>query len=121
MKLRIQGNSIRLRLGRSEVERFDATGHIEESLDFGPMGRFTYGLDAGENFTPECIYSRYGIRIAVPRGLAQNWTRGDHSDISAAIGIDGYKTIQILIEKDFQCLHKDDTANADAYPNPLSK
>ena len=36
MKLRIKGNSIRLRLLRSEVERFTANGKISEEVRFGP-------------------------------------------------------------------------------------
>ena len=36
MKLRIHRNSVRFRLGRSEVERLLAAGRIQEHVSFGP-------------------------------------------------------------------------------------
>ena len=32
----------------------------------------------------------------------------------------GGRTLDILIEKDFKCIHKSDDANEDSYPNPLA-
>jgi hypothetical protein len=29
-------------------------------------------------------------------------------------------SVQLLIEKDFQCLHRSDEQDPDAYPNPLA-
>ena len=51
MKLRIKGNSIRLRLGRSEVERLRVEGAVAEVATFDPLGRqrLEYRLEA----TPE--------------------------------------------------------------------
>ena len=44
MKLRLQGNSVRLRLTRSEVERLRETGLVEESVDFGAGAALAYRL-----------------------------------------------------------------------------
>ena len=44
MKLRLQSNSVRLRLTRSEVERLRDTGLVEESVDFGGGEVLAYRL-----------------------------------------------------------------------------
>ena len=120
MKLRIHGNSLRLRLSRSEVALFDATGHIEDALDFGQMGKLSYGMTASENGTLNSTYTVSGITVKVPRDLAQDWARTDRESITAEQSLGDGKTLEILIEKDFQCIHKDNQADTDAYPNPLA-
>ena len=46
MKLRLQGNSVRLRLTRSEVERLRETGLVEESIEFGSGELLVYRLQS---------------------------------------------------------------------------
>jgi hypothetical protein len=46
MKLRLQGNSVRLRLTRSEVERLREIGRVEESVDFGAGEVLAYRLQS---------------------------------------------------------------------------
>ena len=121
MKLRIHQNSVRLRLSRGEVAHLQSTGKIENALDVGSMGTFTYSICVVEQFTVNCIYDRSGLHVKVPRHLAQAWMSGDGVDISAEQRLDGDKTLQIIIEKDFQCLHKPDEADSDAFPNPAQK
>ena len=45
MKLRVRGNSLRLRLSRSEVETFDHVGRVEEAVRFGPGAQFVYAME----------------------------------------------------------------------------
>lgn len=120
MKLRTDGNSIRLRLSRTEVARFAETGLIEETVEFAPTSKFTYRLTATDTFTINCLHDLNGILVQVPRDLAQDWANTNQVSLSAEQNAGTHKTLQILIEKDFQCLHKDSDANADAYPNPLA-
>lgn len=42
MKLRIRENTLRFRLGRSEVESFDRTGTIGDKVQFG-LGKNDFG------------------------------------------------------------------------------
>ncbi|HNY40926.1 MAG TPA: hypothetical protein PKJ41_11040, partial [Bryobacteraceae bacterium] len=42
MKLRVKGNSLRLRLTRPEVVRLREDGLVEESADFGAGATFVY-------------------------------------------------------------------------------
>ena len=45
MKIRIKGNSVRVRLTRSEVDHFAETGYLEESTEFG-NSHFLYALQS---------------------------------------------------------------------------
>jgi hypothetical protein len=121
MKLRIHDNSIRLRLSRPEVELFAATGHIFEVLEFGNVTDFTYTLEVSEaQKVITATHTHHAISILVPHTLAQQWTATDQVSISGTQPLSGGRNLQILIEKDFKCIHKSAEGDEDAYPNPLA-
>ena len=49
MKLRIKGDSLRLRVGPAEVERLTGSGRIEETIHFAPGVQMTYALELSES------------------------------------------------------------------------
>lgn len=58
MKLRLQGNSLRLRLTRSEVVRLNGHGSVEEAASFGSGGSLIYriqGRPAPSHSTPTSV------------------------------------------------------------------
>lgn len=125
MKLRIKGNSIRLRLGRSEVGRLATEGILEEVTEFGP-GSQRFGYTVHATFQEPSVTARFAdgrLVVRVPAIQLHQWAHGDHVSIEASqrIGDDGYEELRILIEKDFECLHGDngeEETDEDAYPNP---
>lgn len=120
MKLRIQGNSLRLRISPSEMARFLQTGRIEEAIYFG-VGKdvsLTYALEHSPQTTAATVrYAPRELTVMVASGEAQRWAAGQdiglYSETSTSHG-----PLQIAVEKDFACLDKDDAANADTFPNP---
>ena len=54
--------------------------------------------------------------VAVPMPLMKKWAEGDQVSIESP----PQAGVQLLIEKDFKCLHKPDQQDPDAYPNPLA-
>jgi hypothetical protein len=122
MKLRIQGNSLRLRLSQSEVAQFSKTGFVEDSIQFAPGASFAYALESLSSLrSPQALYANGGLRIQVPGPDATDWVRTDRVGISGDQPLESGKRLSILIEKDFQCLHADDERDPDAYPNPLEE
>jgi hypothetical protein len=122
MKLRIHGNSLRLRLNQSEVAQFSKTGFVEDSIQFAPGASFAYALESMSSLkAPQALYSNGWLRIQVPGAEATQWVTSDRVAISGEQPIDTGKHLSILIEKDFQCLHGDDARDPDAYPNPLEE
>jgi len=119
MKLRIKGNSVRLRLGQSEVIGLVQRGYLEDRTEFGD-GDLVYRLEMSEEVTVVTASFQKGqIYVTVPRETAVNWAVGD------AVGIDGIQALadgelKILIEKDFECLNPAHGDQADAFPHPLS-
>jgi hypothetical protein len=109
-----------LRLSRSDGERIQQTGICTESLRFGPGSQLNYSLEASSQVTE--VETRYGqdcIRILVPLEIARAWAASDEVSLSANPGEGNGPSL--LIEKDFQCLHRDEvntTSDADAFPNP---
>jgi hypothetical protein len=120
MKLRIHGNSLRLRLSQSDVAQFSKTGFVEESIQFAPGASFAYALESLSSLkTPQALYGNGFLRIQVPGADATDWVRSDRVGISGDQLLESGKHLSILIEKDFQCLHGDDARDPNAYPNPL--
>ena len=120
MKLRIHGDSVRLRLNRSDVEQFRRTGICTESLRFGPDSQLTYALEASSELTGVDVeYCQDCIRVLLPLDTAQEWAGSDQISISLNRADRGGPSL--LIEKDFRCLHRDETNrndDEDAFPNP---
>src|SRR5687767_7792597 len=119
MKLRINGNSIRLRLLRSEVERFAAEGHVLGETRFGPSA-LRYSLLMSSD--AESITARFAnneIEVAIPEKIGREWAVGDAVALENAQTVDDSEPLTILIEKDFACLDRpDDPDRDDAFPNP---
>jgi hypothetical protein len=76
MKLRIKGNSLRLRVSRSELARFQAGGRIEETIRFSPApeATLTYALESALKSSPVTV--RYGSRevtVVLSKDRARIW------------------------------------------------
>lgn len=125
MKLRIRGNSLRLRLLRGEVEQFGETGRIAETIQFGasPAEQIIYSLEAdGKTAKIEADFAENKITVKVPLEFARNWAESDEVSLRGEQLIENETFLKILIEKDFVCIdRKDDQDNEDAFPHPTGK
>jgi hypothetical protein len=122
VKLRIDGDSLRLRMNRADVEQFRETGICTESLRFGSGSRLSYTLEASSRLTVmEAQYCQDCIRVLLPLDMAQKW--GGSDQISLYVNGTDRSGPSLLIQKDFQCLHGDErnpNDDADAFPNPAA-
>ena len=132
MKLRIRGNSLRLRLLRGEVELFGATGRVMETIKFGasPAAQLTYILETdsqAQEISANFIDNK--VTVSIPDSIARNWIDSDEVSLKSEQLIENQKQngaseniLKLLIEKDFACLdRKNDPDNADAFPHPTGK
>jgi len=123
MKLRLQFNSIRLRLKRSEVEQFVRTGRVEEKIIFGDAAGDTlhYVLEATDKIsTPRAEFKAGGILVQVPTQMALRWGSGDDIGIEGDESAGNKTQLRILVEKDFACIDGTEEQNFDTFPNPLA-
>jgi len=119
MKLRIRGNSVRLRLSQSETVQLAETGSVADSIEFPPGGRLEYGIAVSDVPAPEASFDQNGIKVALPSDTARSWLEPEEVTISAEQDLDGDRVLKILIEKDFACLTpREGEEDADAFPNP---
>ncbi|MGN6569558.1 MAG: DUF7009 family protein [Flavipsychrobacter sp.] len=120
MKIRIKGNSVRMRLSRREVERFGKEGYLEEQTMF-VNGAFTYALaqkEKGEELTAGIDGQK--VTMYVPEKLAKEWVGTDMVGFNANMPLPNGEQLFLLLEKDFKCV--DAAVNedqSDNYDNPL--
>lgn len=118
MKLRIQGDSLRLRVTPSEVLQLITTGRVVETIHFAPGDHLSYALQ--HSATASCIavsHQPHEVTVIVPTSAAQAWADGDDVGIYSAVP-NGSGSLSLAIEKDFACLDASHTGNRDTYPNP---
>jgi len=122
MKLRIKGNSIRLRLGQSEVRQLRDLGFVEESTTFDVLGgqRLDYVLRIDPNLLAMTASFEGGrIIVRMPNALLRQWADTDQVGIESVQVASGGAGLKILVEKDFECIDAPlDEPQDDAFPHP---
>jgi hypothetical protein len=121
MKLRIKGNSLRIRVSRSEVARLLASDCLKETVHFTPEAgaKFTYALQRETLLSRTSVqYTENKVTILIPADQANEWGTTDQVGIAEEISLGNLGSLAILIEKDFACLDRSDEENEDTFPNP---
>ena len=115
MKLRLHAGSLRLRLSQTEVTQLQDTGKVEDAIVFAHGNQLLYTLESSEAPVVTATLDPAKIRVILPIAVAKEWAESDQTGIEASTG-----TLRILIEKDFQCLHRPPEPGEDPFPNPLA-
>jgi hypothetical protein len=124
MKLRIKGNSIRVRLDRRDVDHLLNNGRVEDSVTFGPDSsqRFSYAveIDTAHGGQPRVDYRAGRMRVQIGRPEAETWAGSDLVGFETEQGTET-GSVRLLLEKDLACLDRPAGEEADdafAFPNP---
>lgn len=121
MKIRIKGNSIRLRLGRSEVTSLCDQGLLLETTQFPSGDFFDYSIILECVDDVQAFILENGIQVAIPEELGRSWAGTDEVGISTALDLPEGGQLSVLIEKDFQCMKaRVDEDESNLYPNPAA-
>lgn len=119
MKIRIKANSIRYRLGQSEVARFAKIGYLEERTEFPGGEVFIYRLERKAGLVnPEAELLQNRITLFIPEMTAANWAGSEQVGFDHRISLGEGKELFLLVEKDFVCLDHTFEDQSDNYPNP---
>lgn len=112
MKIRLFGDSVRVRLTQVEVEALAAGGAIESVIPFA--GEALACMIQPSDGPLEAHHASGRITIMVPREGTANWAA------SMDEGMYATGRLRLAIEKDYRCIHKPDSPdNAGTFPNPL--
>lgn len=124
MKLRIRGDSIRLRLKRGEVGQIAAGTSIVEETHFQDSV-LTYRLDVSENHDSSASFDNGNLVVNLPKSRVLAWASTDEVSLLAEQKLPDAGSLSILIEKDFSCLepgyHRDREDDADTFPHPSAQ
>ena len=121
MKLRIRGDSMRLRLKRGEVDQLAAGISIVEETHF-PGAVLTYQLDVSRNGTISATFDNGSLLVSLPESKVRDWASTDQVSLFSEQILSGSNTLSLLIEKDFKCLepghHRECEDDEDTFPHP---
>ena len=121
MKLRIKGDSLRLRVSRSEVAKLLAGDCLEETIHFTPeaVAKFTFALQQETSLSrPTVQYTDSRVAVLIPAEQANAWGATDQVGIAEDISLGSFGSLALLIEKDFACLDRSEEDNEDTFSNP---
>ncbi len=120
MKLRIKGNSLRIRLSKTEVNLLSSGSTLEDGTSFG-KSRFVYLVQPVEKGDAlSASYEEGVITLYVPQLLLQGWPNNSVVGFDAWMPVSESGRLYLLLEKDFKCLDADATIEdqSDYYDNP---
>jgi hypothetical protein len=118
MKLRIRGNSVRLRVSQTELSQLARTGYAADAVRFGPRAALEYRLEIGPHDRVQAEFEGDVLTVRLPGVQFERWLDPGEIAITASQDIGAGDSLAILIEKDFACLAPRDEDQSDLFPNP---
>jgi len=117
MKLRIQGDSIRLRLTRSEVRQLAEAGEVAAEMRVAPGSSLVYRLRTADRADLGAELDGAEVTVFVPASWTAGWPDDDRVGFGGTQDTGGGRQLALLVEKDFDCLHKRPN-ETDLFPHP---
>ena len=115
MKLRIKGNTIRIRLSETEVNLLANGKSVIEETEF-PSGTLSYLVQPADLSSADFLAG--SVLIKLSHDEIDKWAKTDEVTISKEIAIPNDNILSILVEKDFKCLTVRPEDESELYPNP---
>jgi hypothetical protein len=120
MKLRIKGDSLRLRLTQGEVTQLDTGGVVEEKTRFVGGAALIYRLrrDSAVN-SLSASFAQGAVEIRVPEKSVRAWASSNDEAIAGTQSLSEGDELRISVEKDFRCLApREGEDESDNFANP---
>ena len=110
MKLRIEDDTLRLRLSESEVREFAQKGRVAAVVHFGPgpQQQMTYALERASEASATTVrvhFDATGLTVLVPTDVAASWTGTEQNGFSENLPLTEAQHLRVLVEKDLDCRH----------------
>lgn len=121
MKLRMKGNSIRLRVTRSELTRLQNGERLAETVSFGAGSALVYALESRATSAPVAASFDAGqIVVTISPEQLTSWSEETQVGVYASLPVGAGPALEVSLEKDFACLDRSDEDNTDTFVNPLA-
>jgi hypothetical protein len=119
MKLRVRGNSIRLRLSPDDLTTLLSSGAVEDHVSFGGGQALRYRLESVQGAEAGAQLRDSAIIVRFPIDSVKRWARPEEVAMRAEQPLAGGMALCLLVEKDFQCLvPRSDEDDEALFPNP---
>jgi hypothetical protein len=120
MKLRIKGDSLRLRLTKGEVSQLDTGGVVEERVRFGGGAALVYRLRRDPNASGlSASFADGAVEVRVPEACVHPWASSNEVTLAGAQPLAAGEELRIVVEKDFACLApREGEDESDHFENP---
>lgn len=119
MKLRIKGDSLRLRLSQGEMRTLAEQGEVEDKVSFpgGAALRYRLRVD-NKNSGISADYAPNLIDVLIPQAQAKSWYETDLVTLSASQPLAAGE-LRLVLEKDWACLApREGEDESDNFPHP---
>ena len=105
MKLRIRGNTLRLRLSQVEVAALAADGQTSDTITFPGGNQLAYVLVVDERIgAPHASFAAAAITVSISPATLATWLDPSEVSIHGCEPLADDGELKILVEKDFDCL-----------------
>jgi hypothetical protein len=124
LKLRIKGNTLRLRVSRSEVAKLLAGDRVEDAVQFTSVleSRLSYGLEVTRQSKPVAIvWKPQSVTVLISQEQMKKWAIETEVGVYETVDLGSAGSLTVAIEKDFACLNGSDEENADSFANPKAE
>ncbi|WBA40977.1 DUF7009 family protein [Hymenobacter canadensis] len=108
MKLRLEDNTLRLRLDEAEVAAFRQQGRLETVVPLGltAADSLTYTLERDPTVLALAVRHEAGrVRVLVPATVADGWASSETISLRGTQEVADNQVVHILVEKDLGCKH----------------
>ena len=110
MKLRIEDNTLRLRLSAAEVSEFATAGRVAAIVHFGmgPRQHMSYALERAPDDQTTTLHVRFdaaGLVVVVPAAVAYAWVTTEQNGFSENLPLAEARHLRVSVEKDLECRH----------------
>jgi hypothetical protein len=119
VKLRIKGDSLRLRLSQGEMRALAERGEVEDRVSFPGGAALRYRLRVDHNSGDiSASYASNIIEVLVPRALSERWCGTELVTLSASQPLAAGE-LRVILEKDWACLApREGEDESDNFPHP---
>jgi hypothetical protein len=122
LKLRIRGNSLRVRITRSELAALNSAGEVAETTMFSAACRLTLRLCSDD--TAESLRADFAadvLAVSIPGRMLRHWNQPEVISLQGLQAVSPTQELSILLEKDFPCVvPRAGEDERDAFPRPPS-
>lgn len=123
MKLRLQDDSLRLRLNVSEVRTIGSGAPVSAATRFPGGAVLTYELVPSGVAALSAGFADGRVTVEVPHGDAQAWAASESwISLEGTVDLGATGILSLLVEKDFACLApRPGDDSADLFVNPRTR